>query len=323
MSAVIVEREIPTEGPYEGKLAAIAASALQAPFGLKPVWREPLAKHTSVRVGGPADLLIRVRSQEALRLVAAEAYTQAIPFRVIGDGTNLIAAESGFRGLVIRSHGGERRLCDDGVSVWADAGCSLISTARWTAGLGLSGLEGAATIPGTVGGAVVNNAGAYGWTAADSVVRIRVLDRHGERWMYPDEMRYSYRTSTLKKQPGYAVVLGTEMRLTPGDADCILATIQSRLETRQRTQPTAPSSGSVFRNPAGRSAWKLIDEAGMRGKERGGAHVSALHTNFIINGGSATANDVLALIREIEEAVRSRLHISLQREIELFGEWEE
>ncbi|MDE2839123.1 MAG: UDP-N-acetylenolpyruvoylglucosamine reductase, partial [Chloroflexota bacterium] len=158
---------------------------------------------------------------------------------------------------------------------------------------------------------------------ADSVVRIRVLDRHGERWMYPDEMRYSYRTSTLKKQPGYAVVLGTEMRLTPGDADCILATIQSRLETRQRTQPTAPSSGSVFRNPAGRSAWKLIDEAGMRGKERGGAHVSALHTNFIINGGSATANDVLALIREIEEAVRSRLHISLQREIELFGEWEE
>lgn len=324
MSANAVQDERPpTEECAAGSLAGIATLAARAPLELKPVCHEPLAKHTSVRVGGPADLLIRVRSREALRAVAAAAYKNAVPFRVIGDGTNLIAAEAGTRGLVIRNHGGKRGRCADGVSIWADAGSSLISTARWTAGLGLSGLEGAATIPGTVGGAVVNNAGAYGWTAAESVSRIRVLDRHGERWMYPDEMAYAYRTSSIKENPGIAVVLGTEFTLTPGDPQQVLHTMQERLRTRQRTQPTTPSSGSVFRNPPGDSAWKLIDEAGMRGKERGGAHISRQHTNFIINDGTAKADDVWGLIREIEEAVKQRLHVSLQREVELFGEWED
>ena len=322
MSVATAQDECPLmEEDAEIKLAEIAAVAVQSPFNLKPAWQEPMARHTSVRVGGPADLLIRVRSREALRLLAVEAYRHALPFRVIGDGTNLIAAQAGIRGLIIRNHGGERSLCSDGVSIWADAGCSLISTARWSAGLGLSGLEGAATIPGTVGGAVVNNAGAYGWTAADSVARVKVLDRDGERWMKPDELRYSYRTSTIKQCPGYAVVLGAEMRLTPGDSERIQRAIRERLQARQRTQPTAPSSGSVFRNPSGRSAWQLIDQAGMRGKERGGAHVSQQHANFIINGGSATADDVLALICEIEAAVRSRLHVALQREVEFIGDW--
>ena len=268
-------------------------------------------------------MLIRVRSCEALRAVAVEAYKQDLQFRVIGDGTNLIAAQAGIRGLVIRNHGGERKLCDDGISIWADAGCSLIGTARWTADLGLSGLEGAATIPGTVGGAVVNNAGAYGWTAANSVSRVRVVDGHGERWLAPDEMRYSYRTSSIKENPGRAVVLGAELRLVRGDADRILATITERLQTRHQTQPTAPSSGSVFRNPPGHSAWKLIDEAGMRGRRRGGAHVSELHTNFIINGGAATADDIAGLIEEVEEAVKSRRRVKLRREVELFGDWGE
>lgn len=314
---------LPIEDSAATKLAAMADNAARPPLGLKPAWDEPLSKHTSVRVGGPADLLIRVRSREALSIIAAEAYKSAVPFRVIGDGTNLIPAEAGLRGLVIRNHGGDWGRCADGVSIWADAGCSLIGTARWSAGLGLSGLEGAATIPGTVGGAVVNNAGAYGWTAADSVSRIKVLDRRGERWVYPDEMAYAYRMSTIKAHPGYAVVLGVEFRLIPGDAEQILHTIQERLQTRQRTQPTAPSSGSVFRNPPGRSAWQLIDEAGMRGKERGGAHVSRQHANFIINDGSASADDVHGLIREIEEAVKGRLSITLQREVELIGEWED
>ena len=323
MSAIAMESERPqTEKPAAGTLAAIAAVAARSPLGLKPAWHEPLARHTSVRVGGPADLLIRVRSREALHIVVTEAYRHAMSFRVIGDGTNLIAADAGVRGLVVRNHGGDRGRCADGVSIWADAGCSLISTARWAASLGLSGLEGAATIPGTVGGAVVNNAGAYGWTAADSVSRIRALDRRGERWIYPDEMAYAYRTSTIKERPGHAVVLGAELRLTRGDPDRILSTIQERLQTRQSTQPTAPSSGSVFRNPPGASAWKLIDEAGMRGQTMGGAHVSRQHANFIINDGPAKADDVYGLIRAIEEAVKRRLHVTLQREVELFGEWE-
>ncbi len=305
-----------------GTLKHVAALAAQPPHELKPAWREPLARHTSVRVGGPADLLLRVRSRDALRLVAAEAFARDLPFRVIGDGTNVIAADAGIRGLVIRNHGGEHGLCADGVTVWADAGCSLIGTARWTAGLGLSGLEGAATIPGTVGGAVVNNAGAYGWTAADSVTRIRVLDGHGERWIGVQEMRYGYRTSIVKQRPGWAVVLGAEMRLTRGDGASILAAMRERLAARQRTQPTAPSSGSVFRNPPGMSAWQLIDEAGLRGRECGGAHVSRKHANFIINGGGATAHDVAALIDEIEETVRSRLRVTLQREVEFIGAWE-
>ena len=168
----------------------------------------------------------------------------------------------------------------------------------------------------------MNNAGAYGWTAADSVSRVRALDQHGERWIYPDEMAYAYRTSTIKECPGYAVVLGAEFRLTQGHPDQILGTIQERLQTRQRTQPTAPSSGSVFRNPPGMSAWKLIDAAGMRGRTMGGAHVSRQHANFIINDGPASADDVYGLIRAIEQAVKCRLHIDLQREVELFGEWE-
>ncbi len=323
MSDLAVASERPPIGkPASAKLAAIAAVATRSLLGLKPAWHEPLAKHTSVRVGGPADLLIRVRSREALRIVVTEAYRHAVPFRVIGDGTNLIAAEAGVRGLVVRNHGGNRGQCADEVSIWADAGCSLISTARWAASLGLSGLEGAATIPGTVGGAAVNNAGAYGWTAADSVSRVRALDRQGERWIYPDEMAYAYRTSTIKERPGYAVVLGAELRLTRGDPDRILGTIQERLQTRQRTQPTAPSSGSVFRNPPGMSAWKLIDEAGMRGRIMGGAHVSRQHANFIVNDGPAKADDVYGLIRAIEQAVKLHSDVTLQREVELFGEWE-
>jgi UDP-N-acetylmuramate dehydrogenase len=304
-------------------LAGVAALAEKPPCNVRPAWNEPLAKHSSVRVGGPADLLLRVRSREALRALAAEAYRRSIPFRVIGDGTNLIAAAAGLRGLVIRSHGGSMRLCEDGVSIWADAGCSLIGTARWAAGLGLSGLEGAATIPGTIGGAVVNNAGAYGWTAADSVRRILVLDDQGERWMKTAEMNYGYRTSTVKQHPGSAVVLGAEMLLVPGDANRILTAITERLQTRQRTQPTSPSSGSVFRNPPGKSAWELIDNAGMRGRARGGAHVSRKHANFIINGGDATSEDVCGLIREIEAAVESQLQVSLIREVEFFGDWGE
>ena len=312
----------PAEEPVADKLASVAAIAADSRFNLKPAWQEPMANHTSARVGGPADLLIRVRSRAGLRAIAAAAYAQSLPFRVIGDGTNLIAAPAGIRGLVIRNHGGERRRCADGVSIWADAGCSLISTARWAAGLGLSGLEGAATIPGTVGGAVVNNAGAYGWTAADSVTRIKVLDRYGERWMEPAEMRYAYRTSIIKERPGSAVVLGAEMSLTPGEAHRILAAVDERLKTRQRTQPTAPSSGSVFRNPPGRSAWELIDRAGMRGKAVGGAHVSRQHANFIINGGEATADDVYTLVEAVAAAVRSQLHVDLQREVEFIGAWE-
>ncbi len=330
MTASTVHSANPTaEELAASNLATIAAVAARLGLNLKPAWSEPMAKHTSVRVGGPADLLIRVRSRQGLRAIVAEAYRQSLPFRVIGDGTNLIAAPAGVRGLVIRNHGGERRRRADGVSIWADAGCSLISTARWAAGLGLSGLEGAATIPGTVGGAVVNNAGAYGWTAADSVTRIKVLDRGGERWMEPAEMRYGYRTSTIKERPGYAVVLGAEMLLAPGEAPRILAAVEERLQTRHRTQPTAPSSGSVFRNPrtpegaAHRSAWELIDQAGMRGKAVGGAHVSHKHANFIINGGAATADDVATLVRTIEEAVRSRLHVDLQREVEFFGSWKQ
>lgn len=311
----------PNGEQYAENLAGIAAMAASPRLRLRPAWQEPMAKHTSVRVGGPADLLIRVRSRQGLRAIAAAAYRQSLPFRVMGDGTNLIAAPAGIRGLVIRNHGGERHRCADGVSIWADAGCSLISTARWAAGMGLSGLEGAATIPGTVGGAVVNNAGAYGWTAADSVTRIKVLDCHGERWMEHAEMRYAYRTSAIKERPGYAVVLGAEMLLTPGDAHRILAAVDERLQTRHRTQPTAPSSGSVFRNPPARSAWELIDQAGMRGKAVGGAYVSHKHANFIINDGTATANDVHALVQAVEEAVRSRLHVELEREVEFIGSW--
>lgn len=302
-------------------MARIVDIVARQPLGPKPVRQEPLANHTSVRVGGPADVLIRVRSRAALRAIAAEAYKQSLPFRVIGGGTNLIAADAGIRGLVIRNHGGDCNLLADGVSIWADAGCSLISTARWAAEAGLSGLEGAATVPGTVGGAVVNNAGAYGWTTAESVTRVRVLDRAGERWLDRDEMRYGYRTSTIKECPGHAVVLGTEMRLTQGDSRRILSVVQDRLRRRHETQPTAPSSGSVFRNPPGQSAWQLIDQAGMRGKEIGGANVSQLHANFIINSGTATADDVYKLIREIEAAVRSHSQVDLQREVEFFGEW--
>lgn len=320
VSTVQYERSIP-EHATEGNLARLAEMASRQPLNLKPVRQELLANHTSVRVGGPADILIRVRSRAALRALAAEAYKQSLPFRVIGDGTNLIAADAGFRGLVIRNHGGDRSLCADGVSIWADAGCSLISTARWAAGMGLSGLEGAATVPGTVGGAVVNNAGAYGWTTAESVTRVRVLDRAGERWLDRDDMQYGYRTSRIKERPGYVVVLGAEMRLTPGDSQKILSLIQDRLRRRQETQPTAPSSGSVFRNPPGQSAWQIIDQAGMRGRKVGGAYVSELHANFIINNGTATADDVYRLIREIEEATRSHLHVDLQREVEFFGDW--
>lgn len=265
------------------------------------------------RIGGLAETVCWPESEEELREIWLKCQEQGIPFRLFGRGSNVLFPDEGLSGVTVISTGLAQSVWD---SEWVTvgAGYSLARLSQEAADRGLTGLEFARGIPGTVGGAVVMNAGAHGGSIQDILEEVKILAPEGEvQRLAKEDIQFGYRECSLRDQ---AIVLEGVFHLKPGDPDVIQATMSENLARRKAAQPLElPNAGSVFRNPPGGSAGRLIEEAGWKGKRLGGAQVSSKHANFIVNQGNATARDVLALIREIQKDVHHQFGVELKTEV--------
>ena len=285
-----------------------------------------MAKHTSLGVGGLADLFLTVRSTSRLIESIELASALGVPWRAIGAANNLLISNDGIEGLVLRvvasSHAW--RVERDGAEavVEAEAGCILASLARGLAKEGLAGLEWAVNVPGTVGAAIVNNSGAVGSATADHLIEASLhVPKEGQRTVGPQQLGMTYRTSALKRGELRAVVLAGTFRLEAASPSILAARTQETQRSRQATQPNGQSLGSMFANPPGDAAGRLIEAAGLKGVRVGGAEVSRLHANFILNRGGARASDVLGLMQEVQHAVWQQSGHWLVPEVQLVGRW--
>lgn len=301
-------------------LAPVAAALERlCPGGVRR--NEPLAKHVSFRIGGPADILVLPPTLESLDAVVAWLYGEGRPFIVLGRGSNVLIADRGIRGVVLKTGRGQEGVTYDGPRVHAECGVSLPHLSRRTAERGLAGLEFAAGIPGSVGGAVVMNAGAHAAAIADVLVSARVRTPRGVVTWTGADLALRYRHSILQEQPG--VVLDCELMLRPASAEETVARLDAWLRTRAESQPLGPpSSGCIFRNPEGDYAGRLIEAAGTKGLRVGGAVVSDRHANYILNTGRATARDVLGLIAQVQARVHDHAGADLATEIKMLGDFE-
>lgn len=282
---------------------------------------EPLARHVSFRIGGPADILVLPRTLDSLDAAVAWLYGEGVRFVVLGRGSNVLIADRGIRGVVIKTGRGQEHVTYDGPRVHAECGVSVPHLSRRTAERGLAGLEFAAGIPGSVGGAVVMNAGAHGCSFSDVLVSARVRTPRALVTWSREELSLRYRHSRLQEESG--VVLDCEMLLRPAPAEETVARLESWLRTRAESQPLGPpSSGCIFRNPDGDYAGRLIDASGTKGLRMGGAVVSDRHANYILNAGGATARDVLALIAQVQARVHDHAGTDLVTEIKMLGEFD-
>lgn len=282
---------------------------------------ERLARHTTFGVGGPADLFLTVRSADALAKATNAAFEAGVPRFVLGSGSNILVADAGIRGLVLDNRA--RAEVPDNLVYRVESGASFAAFARKMCRLGLDGLAWAVGIPGTIGGAVVYNAGAYGGCLADVLRRVRLqLPGDGDQWVDASELGLVYRGSafTRREVEGKAV-LEAEVELSEGDARALLARAASYDEKRLTAQPRGRNAGSTFKNPPDSPAWKLIDAVGMRGMSRGEAAISDKHCNFFVNEGNAAAADVAWLIAEAQRRVKDQFGVALETEVEFVGEW--
>jgi UDP-N-acetylmuramate dehydrogenase len=299
---------------------------LRAALGERLKENEPLAKYTSARIGGPAEFLIFAENADELAEQVRAARQLGLRYCVLGGGSNVLVSDAGVRGLVIvnRARQVEFRDSGDPPTVWAESGANFGQLARQCAARGLCGLEWAATVPGTVGGAVYGNAGAHGGDIARTLRMAEILqhDDSVRQWAI-EELSFGYRTSALKRHAARAdnVVLAAEFVLTR----CDPLTAQTRIEEfaaqRRRTQPPGASIGSMFKNPREDYAGRLIEAAGLKGKRIGNVEISTRHANFFVNLGECRAADVFALIHLAHDAVKNKFGVDLELEVELVGEW--
>lgn len=281
---------------------------------------EPMKKHTSWRIGGPADYFIEPVGREELQSLVSFAYQRKVPLTVIGNGSNLLVSEKGIRGIVLKIGSGLARVTTLENDVVAEAGAKLSTLAAVARDNGLGGLEFSAGIPGTVGGAVVMNAGANGSSVSALVREVLLLDLEGRLCRKDREaLSFSYRSSILQRDP--AIVVEAKFTCYPRESHLIQEEMESYLARRLSTQPLRmPNAGSVFKNPPGDSAGRLIEAAGLKGLRVGGAQISDMHANFIVNLGMATASDVLALIDKTRETVLARNGVELLLEVQIVGD---
>ena len=282
---------------------------------------EPLSKHTTFKIGGVADFFVTPRDIPSLRLVMSLCKENDLPYSVIGNGSNLLVGDKGFRGVIIQifSQMSQVELVDDCILV--EAGALLSKVANVALTHRLKGLEFAAGIPGTFGGAVMMNAGAYEGEMKDVIQSVRVLDEDGEiKTLSVEELELGYRTSILRKKP-YIVIDGI-LKLENGSGEEIFDLMEDYKERRRSKQPLElPSAGSSFKRPEGHYAGKLIADSGLAGFRVGDAEVSRKHCGFIVNRGSATAADVVALMRQVAECVEKEHGIALEPEVKFLGEF--
>lgn len=308
---------------------------LQIIFGDRLKERVPLARYTTARVGGLADVLISANSKDDLVDVVSRLWNLDVPFLIIGGGSNMLISDAGIREIVVYNRARQVRFDEAShtPTVRAESGANIGLIARQAAARGLAGLEWAAGIPGTVGGAVVGNAGAHGSDMAGSLFMAEILHQqqkddniHGDLHPVIEEwpvhrFGFGYRNSVLKHQKGDMVVLSVVFHLLRSSAEGLQKKIQEYVAIRQRTQPPGASMGSMFKNPSGDYAGRLIEAVGLKGTRIGGAEISPKHANFFINNGEATAMDIKQLIDLARRKVAEKFGVGLELEIELVGDW--
>ncbi|MDD5368695.1 MAG: UDP-N-acetylmuramate dehydrogenase [Anaerolineaceae bacterium] len=284
-----------------------------------------LAHYTTARAGGPVEALLPVHSADELAAAVQSLWDRQVQFKILGGGSNVLVSDKGLRGLVLlnRAHNTRIDVRHEPLSVWAESGANLSTLARQLALRGLSGLEWAASIPGTVGGAVYGNAGAYGSDMSVSLVMAEILHPNsGREWWSKERLGYQYRSSTLKRERVPAVILSARFNLTQSTPAEVQARMDKNSEQRRHSQPAGASMGSMFKNPPGDYAGRLIEAAGLKGYRAGDAEISRVHANFFVNRGNATAQDIRKLIDAARNGVEQKFGVQLELEIELIGDWE-
>ena len=282
---------------------------------------EPMKNHTTFRIGGPADALALPKTPEEVAEVVRFCHEHAQPYYVLGNGSNLLVSDEGYRGLVLQLYRNFNDIQVNGETITVQSGAMLAAVARTAYQTGLTGLEFASGIPGTIGGEVVMNAGAYGGEMKNVLKEVTVLTKEGEVLVIPAKaLELGYRTSVIPKN-GW-IVLGAVLQLKKGDQEQILARMEELKEQRITKQPLdLPSAGSTFKRPEGYFAGKLIMDAGLRGFTVGGAQVSEKHCGFVVNRGNATAADVWELICEVKRRVKEMTGVELEPEVKLLGDF--
>ncbi len=304
-------------------MTALPLPALRDAFGDRLQERVLLAAYTSARIGGPADALVVVHSADELAETVSRLWELDLPCVLLGGGSNVLVSDRGVRGVVVLNRAKAVRFTEgETPSVWAESGAVFSNLAHRAAARGLGGLEWAAAVPGTLGGAVYGNAGAFGGDMAGSLVHADLLTERGREQWPVEKMGYAYRSSVLKRDALQTVILSAEMRLENGDPAQIRETIRQFTEKRKASQPPGASMGSMFKNPEGDHAGRLIEAAGLKGKRIGGAEISTVHANFFVNHGEAKAADVKALIELAQRTVEEKFGVRLELEIEIIGEWQ-
>lgn len=301
---------------------ALPIDVLLAKFGGKVKENVSLAPYTSARIGGPADYLIPANSSDELAEIMTLVWQQHLPYFILGGGSNVLVSDKGVRGLTVLNRAKAIRFENgDRPKVWVESGVVFSNLANRCASKGLSGLEWAATVPGTIGGAVYGNAGAFGGDMSGNLIWAELLTESGrEKWPV-EKMEYGYRTSVLKRNEMKAIVLSAELALKNATKEEVSVKIGQFSERRKTTQPPGASMGSMFKNPKDEFAGRLIEAAGLKGTRIGNAEISPAHGNFFVNHGRTRASDIRALIELAQKTVKEKFDITLELEIELIGDW--
>ena len=281
---------------------------------------EPMKEHTYFKIGGPADILILPHTVDEILKLIKICKEKNINYHIIGNGTNLLVRDKGIRGVVIKIDKNLDKIEVDGNKITAQAGCLLSKIAKIALKNSLTGFEGCSGIPGSLGGAVAMNAGAYGTEIKDVVTKVKCIDNNGKPVEYSnDEMYFSYRHSRVQDEE--LIVLEAEIELEKGNYDKIKEAMDELTDKRNSKQPiTMPSAGSTFKRPEGDYASRLVDVSGLKGVRYGDAQVSDKHCGFVVNTGNATCDEVLNLIKFIQKTIKDKHNIDLEPEVRIIGE---
>ena len=303
-------------------------NALGSHFGDALLLNEGMERYSVIGVGGPADFLVNVKSGEQLEDAIRFLWEEKIPFILLGGGSNILISDSGIREVVVINEAKNINFIDeetDSPRVKAESGASFGNLARRMGSKGFSGLEWASSIPGTVGGAVVNNAGAFGSNVAATLVMAEILHPVNDKlqrseWSV-ENFAYDYRTSVIKSGNKSAVILNATFKLERSTPELVKERISEIAEKRKASQPQGASLGSMFKNPPGDYSGRLIESAGLKGTRIGDAEISVEHANFFINKGNASANDIATLISLVRDRVAEEFNVELELEIQFIGDW--
>lgn len=299
---------------------------LYAKLGSKVKENVPLAPYTSARIGGPADIFLTADTGTELGRIVRLLWKYQLPFTLLGGGSNVLVSDRGVRGVVIlnrakgiKFHAGDET--HEQPSVTVESGVVFSNLANRCAARGFGGLEWAAAVPGTVGGAVYGNAGAFGGDMAGNLISTELITENGKQTLTVEQLGYGYRTSVLKRGELKAVVLSAQLALKNSTKEEATVKIQQFSAHRKATQPPGASLGSMFKNPPGDYAGRLIEASGLKGTRIGNAEVSPVHGNFFINHGNTQAADIRALIQHVQKTVKEKQGVELELEIEIIGDW--